>query len=416
MLHLDLLVLLAGFGLPHIFFNKGEIGTYAPLIYPVLVYFLARLLCAAFRPRRTDEPLVPFVPTAVLVTGIVLLGGFRVGLDLSEAKVSDVGYGSAVGAARIQQDKPLYVDSGVDDHHMDTYGPVNYLAYDPFVRIWPLSQQDMEAPEDLDVSAARAAALVFDALTVLGLFLLGVRLRGGRAGRRLGAALAFGWVSFPYTLFPLMTNGNDTLIAMFLVYALLALTSAPARGALIALAGAAKFAPLALAPLFATGTGEGSRLRAWTSFTLAAVFVFLVGVVPYVPDEGGLRVFWDQTVGFQLGRESPFSIWGQNPGLAPLLTVLKVGVVALGVAVAFVPRRRDAFQVAALGGAILLGLQLIAVHWFFLYVVWFTPFLLVALFGEYSTARRPSREPEPAAVAAPVSAATPREAELAGVR
>jgi hypothetical protein len=48
--------------------------------------------------------------------------------------------------------------------------------------------------------------------------------------------------------------------------------------------------------------------------------------------------------------------------------------------------------------------------------VWFTPFLLVALFGEYSTARRPSREPEPAAVAAPVSAATPREAELAGVR
>ena len=65
-------------------------------------------------------------------------------------------------------------------------------------------------------------------------------------------------MSFPYTLFPLMSNTNDTLISMLVVYALLALSSPPARGALIALAGAAKFAPLALAPLFATGRGEGS--------------------------------------------------------------------------------------------------------------------------------------------------------------
>ena len=412
MLHLDLLVLLGGFGVSHFFFNKGEIGTSVPLVYPVLAYFLARMLFAAFRPRRTGERLVPLVPAAFLVVGIVLLGGFRIGLDLVEGKVGDVGYGSAVGATRIQQDEPLYVDSGKNDQHFDTYGPVNYLAYDPFVRIWEPSQQEIDAPDDYDLPAARVATLVFDGLTVLGLFLLGMRLRRGREGRLLGLALAYGWVSFPYTLFPLMTNSNDTLISMLLVFALLALTSPPARGAMIALASAAKFAPIALAPLFATGRGE-ARLRSWISFSMVFALVCLLTVVPVVPDEGGWRVMWDQTIGFQFGRESPFSVWGQNPGLDPLLAVVKVAVIALGVLVAFVPRRRDVLQVAALGAAVLLATQLIAIHWFYLYVVWFAPFLLVALFGEYSTARGGVREAMPeefAAAPAPVE----REPELVG--
>ncbi len=416
MLHVDLLVLLGGFGVSHFFFNKGEVGTSAPLVYPVLAYFLVRMLVAAFRPRRTGEPLVPFVPTAVLVAGIVLLGGFRIGLNLTEGKVGDVGYSSAVGATRIQDGEPLYVDSGKNDQHFDTYGPVNYLAYDPFVRIWQPSQQDIEAPDDYELPAARVATLVFDAFTVLGLFLLGMRLRIGRAGRRLGAALAFGWVSFPYTLFPLMTSSNDTLISMLVVYALLALSSPPARGAMIALAGAAKFAPLALAPLFATGRGEGSRLRAWISFSMVFVLVGLLTVVPVIPAEGGWRVFWDQTIGFQFDRESPFSIWGQNPGLDPLLSVLKVAVVGLGILVAFVPRRRDALQVAALGAAVLLATQLIAIHWFYLYIVWFAPFLLVALFGEYSTTRGRDREPVHAEVAVPSAVVLEPEPELVGTR
>ena len=416
MLHVDLLVLLGGFGVSHFFFNKGEIGTSVPLVYPVLAYFIVRMLVAGFRPRRTGQPLVPFVPTAVLVAGIVLLGGFRIGLDLVEGKVGDVGYGSAIGATRVQNHEPLYVDSGKNDQHFDTYGPVNYLAYDPFVRIWEPSQKEIEAPDDYDLPAARAAAIVFDAFTVLGLFMLGLQLRRGRAGRLLGAALAYAWVSFPYTMFPLMTNSNDGLIAMLVVYALLALNSAPSRGALIALAGAAKFAPLALAPLFATGRGDGSRIRAWTFFALASVAVGVLAVAPFMPDEGGWRVFWDQTIGFQFERESPFSIWGQNPGLDPLLSLVKVAVIGLGIAVAFVPRRRSAFQVAALGAAVLLATQLIAIHWFYLYVVWFTPFLLVALFGEYSTTRGRVRGQLPAALAVPGLAEAEREPELAGAR
>jgi hypothetical protein len=412
MLHLDLLVLLGGFGVSHFFFNKGDIGTSVPLVYPVLAYFLARMLVAGFRPRRTGEPLVPFVPAAVLVVGIVLLGGFRIGLDLTKGQGSDVGWGSAIGATRIQEHKPLYVDSGENDEHMDTYGPANYLAYDPFVRIWEPTQQEIERPDDYEVFAARAATLTFDALTILGLFLLGLQLRRGRPGRMLGLALAYGWVSFPYTLFPITVNTNDTLISMLVVYALLGLTSAPARGAMIALAGAAKFAPLALAPLFASGRGE-SRLRSWVWFGLAVAVVVATTVLPFIPGEGGLRLFYDQTLGFQLSRESPFSLWGQNPGLDPLLAAVKVAAIGLAVMVAFVPRRRDTVQVAGLGAAVLIAIQLPAMQWFYPYIVWFAPFVLVALFAEYATERGPAGEPLPRriTVAAPVD----REPEPAAV-
>jgi fatty acid desaturase len=51
--------------------------------------------------------------------------------------------------------------------------------------------------------------------------------------------------------------------------------------------------------------------------------------------------------------------------------------------VAFIPRRPDARQAAALGAAVLIVVQLAATHWFYLYVVWFVPFLFVAVLGAY---------------------------------
>ena len=320
MLHLDLFVLVAGFGVSHFFFNKGEIGTSVPLVYPVLAYLLVRMLVAGFRPRRTGERLIPFAPAAFFVVAILLLVGLRVGLDLADGKVGDVGYASAAGAWRVQHGQPLYVDSGAQDQHFDTYGPVNYLAYFPFIKALPPTVQQVTEPDDYNLTAARAATLTFDLLTVLGLFLLGGRLRRGSEGRLLGLALAYGWVAYPYTLFPLMSNTNDTLVSMLVVFALLAVTSAPARGALTALAAAAKFAPVALAPLFATGRGE-SRTRSWALFSAAFAAVTVAFVLPFIPVKGGFDTFWSQTIGFQFSRESPFSIWGQNPGLDGLLTV-----------------------------------------------------------------------------------------------
>jgi hypothetical protein len=141
----------------------------------------------------------------------------------------------------------------------------------------------------------------------------------------------------------------------------------------IGLASAAKFAPLALVPLSAT---LGRPIRYALAFALTVVIV----AAPFLPD-GGLRDFYDTTLGFHAGRDSPFSIWGQAPGLDWLQTVLKVGAAGLAVTIAFVPRKRDVVQVAALGAAALIGLQLVTVHWFYLYIVWFAPLVLVALFA-----------------------------------
>ena len=86
-----------------------------------------------------------------------------------------------------------------------------------------------------------------------------------------------------------------------------------------------------------------------------------------------------------------------------LQLAVKIGAAGLALLVAFVPRRVDPRAVAALGGAVLIALQLAATHWFYLYVVWFVPFVLVALFAggrvlpeHESHAAEPERELVPA--------------------
>jgi hypothetical protein len=118
--------------------------------------------------------------------------------------------------------------------------------------------------------------------------------------------------------------------------------------------------------------------------------VVVVSFAPFAPHVG-LRGVYDRTLGYQAGRGSPFSIWGQHAGLYDVWTACKVLAIALAVAVAFVPRLKTPVQVAALGAAVLLALEIVTAHWFYLYVVWFMPFVLVALFALH---REPADAPQ----------------------
>jgi hypothetical protein len=91
----------------------------------------------------------------------------------------------------------------------------------------------------------------------------------------------------------------------------------------------------------------------------------------------GLHTFYERTIAYQADRNSPFSIWGQV-GLEPLRIAILAIVVVLSAAFAFWPRRKTLTQLTALGAALLIGLQMTAEHWFYLYIVWFYPLLLVA--------------------------------------
>ena len=105
--------------------------------------------------------------------------------------------------------------------------------------------------------------------------------------------------------------------------------------------------------------------------------------------------FWDRTLAWQLDRQSPFSIWDWGhyhaagiPDLHVARRVLQALLVIGALAAYFVPRRKSPLQLAALTGAILIGVQLVLTHWFYLYIPWFFPFVAVALL-----ASRPVRRP-----------------------
>jgi hypothetical protein len=376
LLHLDLLVLLSFSG-SHIFFNRGEIFTSVPLVYPVLVYLLVRMLMLAhaWRDRRgakAHAPSSPFtlVPLTWLAFGLIFLVGFRVGLNLTNSNVIDVGYAGVIGADRIADGDELYGTFPDDNRSGDTYGPVNYYAYTPFEQLLPWSGSWDELP------AAHGAALAFDVLTMLALFVVGRRLRPGPEGNRLGLILTYAWAAYPYTLFALSSNANDSLVALLVTVSFLLLSWPRARGAALALAAATKFAPLALVPLWASF--DRRRLRDALAFGLAFAAVAVLVLLPVLP-EGGVREVWHRTFGFQLGRDSPFSIWGQEDSLRWGQDVVKALAILLAVGVALLPARKTALQVAALGAAVMIALQLGLSHWFYLYIVWWLPLALIAL-------------------------------------
>jgi peptidase YpeB-like protein len=391
--HLDLLVLVAGFGLSHYFFNKGNIGVSVPLAYPPLLWLLGRALWLGVR-RREGSGLRPSVPIAVLAVLAVALIAGRITLNVTNSNVIDVGYSGVIGADRIADRKPVYGNFPSDDQSGDTYGPVAYYAYVPFEQAFPWSGTWDDLP------AAHAGAIFFDLATIALLFLLGRRIRRGRRGTELGILLCFAWAACPYTAYALESNTNDALVSLGICAALLCLTAPIPRGITLALSSMTKFAPLALGPLFATygatdpdrapaagGAGPPRRglaapLRRYAKvaipFTIA--FAITIAVVSFqAVQDPGLSTFWHRSIGEQGGRDSPFSIWGQDHSLAWLQTVVKAAVVALAVLIAFRPRRRDHVTVAALGAAVIIGMEVTVDHWFYLYIPWFLPFLLIAL-------------------------------------
>jgi hypothetical protein len=369
LLHLDLLMLL-GFGVSQLFFNAGNPGLSVPLVYPFLAYATLRAAYAAFRPRRRDGPLIPYVSTRSLLIGVMALVALRIAFGVAWSHTFDISTAGVIGADRIEHGLQLYVNN---DAHGDTYGPVNYLMYVPWELVFPFKGTGGDA--------ARASTLTFDLLTLLGLFLLGRSLRPGAAGRRLGLGLAWAWCAFPYSALVIASTTNDALVPLFVVYALLFLRSPPARGLFAALGAMAKFAPALVAPALLVGRGP---FRIKRVLVAAAVFTAVCAalIVWFLP-AGGLKEMWDTTLGFQLHRTSPLSLWTRHPSLDFLRPLFAVSTVALAIVAAFVPRRRTVGQVAALCAAILAATQIPTRFWLYFYVVWFAPLLFVALFEEY---------------------------------
>jgi hypothetical protein len=344
------------------------------------------MLLLAFGRGRPRRPLRLLVPVSWLAIAVMFLVGFRVGLNVANSNVIDVGYAGVIGADRLIHGHQVYGHWPTDNAQGDTYGPVNYYAYVPFRAVFSGSDSDR---------AAHAAAIAFDLLTLLGLFLLGRRIRGPT----LGVVLAYAWAAYPFTMWSLESNVNDSLVAFLVVAALLVVRSAPARGIAGALAGMTKFAPLALGPLLLRGEGAAwPRKRSLIGYLVFYALTLVAALLPVLLGDN-IAAFWHDTVVYQSNRITPFSVWGLWGGLSFERHLVEGAAIGLAILVAFVPRRRGLVEIAALGGAVLIALQLAAGYWLYSYVVWFFPLVAVGLFGAF-----PRAQEEPLTVPAPAPA------------
>jgi hypothetical protein len=186
-----------------------------------------------------------------------------------------------------------------------------------------------------------------------------------------------------------MSNTNDAIVPVFLIWGFLFASHAWARGVAVALSGWTKFAVLVVAPLWLTYPGPVRRPRPALAFALgfaiATVAAFSILLLDAHPIQAA-ETFYHRTLKTQITRESPFSLWDWAqyharglPDLHVVQWLLEGLLVLAAVAVAFVPARKTPLQLAALSGALLVGFEIVLTHWFYLYIPWFFPFAAFAV-------------------------------------
>ncbi len=398
------------------FFNHGDVLTAVPLFYPLLLWVVLRgtWIGATGRAPRGR----PLWPAWLLLAAAVFLAGFRIGLNVESSNVIDVGYSGVIGAERIVHGQAPWGHFPVEDERKacgpadaageireriqangrcesanpqgDTYGPVAYEGYIPgYLAVGWTGRWD-------DLPAAHFTAVMFDLLTLLGLWLVGLRF----GGARLAATLAFAWAAYPFTQYVSSSNTNDTLMPCFLVWGFWLVSSPSGRGIFAALSGWTKFASLIVAPLWLTYPDRRPRPRFLAGFALATLAAFSVVLLEPGPLHE-LRVFWDRTVAWQMGRASPFSLWDWRqyharglPDLHLVQRALQAVLVAGALAAAFLPRRKSPLQLAALTAALLAGFELVLTYWLYTYIPWFYPFAAIAVLAPAAAAAAQVDVPE----------------------
>ena len=383
------------------FFNHGDIFTAVPLFYPLLAWVVVRGIWIGATGR--GSPTRPVFSAWILLGATVFLIGFRVVLNVQDSNVIDVGYSGVVGAERIVNGQAPWGHFPVEDSlkacgpadgsgeirdriqtngrcesanpQGDTYGPVAYESYIPgYLAVGWSGKWD-------DLPAAHFTSILFDVLSMIGLWLVGRRF----GGFRLAATLAFAWAAYPFTQYASSSNTNDALMPCFLIFGFWLASSPVSRGVFGALSAWTKFASLVVAPLWLTYPGRRPSGRFVAGFALGTLVAFSVVVLEPSPAHE-LRVFWDRTVTWQVGRDSPFSLWDWKqyyarglPNLKLVQHVLQALLVVGALVAAVVPRRKSPLQLAALTAALLAGFQLVLTYWLYTYIPWFFPFAAIAL-------------------------------------
>jgi len=376
---------------------------------PGLTYLLLRCAGKALGPSRAPAPSMPLL-TAItpgldpgrrvrwLRALFVALALVFLMVGVSSFDAVDVLYAVMEGATRLVHGVLPYGHMPPGIIHGDTYPILSYLLYTPLALLAPVTNvwDSVDAGLAVAVLAALVSAWAVFRTTAGG-------RRRPRAARPVaveeaGLRAALAWLAFPPLLITVSTGTTDVVLAAMLLVAVLLWRRPAACSAMLAIAGWFKLAPLVLLPV-SLAPLRGRRL----TDALVAIGVVTVPLIGVLVTLGGAHGIYDMVhaVAYQFMRGSRQSVWGalDDATLQPLaqgavLGLLTAAVVKLrqepGLA-------RDRARMAALSAAILIGLQLTAEYWAFLYLVWVVPLAGVSLFAD-SHVVAAERDVAPAAI------------------
>jgi Glycosyltransferase family 87 len=377
-----------------VLYNAGRLTTMVLVTYPALIYLAFRCGCWALARRDEPAPAVPLYDrltarwsqlqrVRLLRLGVAACALIVVMVGLTSPHVIDVGYAAMEGATFILHGILPY-GHPMDILHGDTYPIASYLLYVPFAWLSPVHNVWDDA--DFTLLIAVAAALIMAA----GVWRMLARdvphgPDKSHPGQTSGLRSAVALLTFPPLLVTVSTGTSDVALGAMLAVALL-LWRRPGWGMAV-LSGAAwfKLAPLALMPLMlarlrgrALGWAAGALLI--TSVTMGVILVGLGGLSA----PGRMLT----AIGFQFTRSSPHTLWAIL-GSMPLQPFAEAATLALVVG-SMVRLRRDSGladdrrRLAALAAAVLLGIQIAANYWNYMYLGWLLPLIVLSLLAEPS--------------------------------
>jgi hypothetical protein len=385
---------------------------------PPMVYLLLRCGFVAF---GADHPPAAARPLLVALTpgldparrvrwlrwllAVVALVFVMVGVGSPNAV--DVLYAAMEGATKLIHGVLPYGHLAPGVIHGDTYPILTYVLYTPLALISPVSTTWDSVNGGLAlavVGALLAAAAVFRTVS-------GRRPRGSRRPvevEEAGLRAALAWLAFPPLLITASTGTTDPLLAAMLVAAVL-LWRRPALGTgMLSIAGWFKFAPFVLLPVALAPLRGRQLVRALIA--IALVSLPLLGLLIVL---GGARgpVDMVHSMSYQFTRGSVQSVWGALgiPRAQPFGQACVLGLIAGSAWLLRCEPRlaADRRRMAALCAAILIGIQLSADYWAFLYLAWVLPMVVVSMLAD------PAPVPQAVDVSVPVARSADAVAPLA---
>lgn len=378
--NLDALVA-AGTALSIVLLNRWTLSRMVLVSYPAMIYLGLRCACQALMPPGCRLPATPLYDqltgrwpverrvralrmlAAALVLIVVMVG-------VSSLHVLDVGYAVMEGATGLLHGVLPYGHIP-DILHGDTYPIASYLLYLPFAALSPVHSAWDNADATLFVAVAAALLVAW-----------AIWRRAGLPASTTGLRAAVAVLAFPPLLVTVSTGTTDVVLAAMLLAVWLLWHRPGWAMGVLSVAAWFKAAPALLVPLLLAPQRRRTAARGLAA--LVAVSALMTGVLVGVGGVGAVGQMLS-AMAFQFTRASPHTLWALV-GSVPLQQLAEASTLALLAGGAVRLRRdrslaQDPMRIAALFGAVLLGVQISASYWNYMYLVWTAPFIVMGLFG-----------------------------------